>query len=177
MSAVRQTYAENRVAGLQCGKEHRLVRLRAGVRLHVHRIGMKELLRAVDRKPLGDVDEFASAVVTLSRISFGVLVGKLRALCLQHRCADVIFRRDKLDVFFLAPVFRGDRFPKLRIGLRKCRGAREHGAAIWSRVEGNAQFSIRATVLWTPKARAACVADSVVNPHIIRCRLKSNARH
>ena len=79
--------------------------------LDVGGISMKQLFRAVDRQSLGDVDELAPAVVALARIAFGVLVGELRPLRLQNARADVIFRRDQLDVLFLAPVFRRDRLP------------------------------------------------------------------
>jgi hypothetical protein len=40
----------------------------------------EQLLAAVDRQLLGDVDVFAAAVVALARIAFGVLVGELAAL-------------------------------------------------------------------------------------------------
>ena len=78
VAAVRQAHAEDRVAGLQRREEHRLVGLRARMRLHVGVVGAEELLRAVDRELLGDVDELAAAVVALAGVAFGVLVGELR---------------------------------------------------------------------------------------------------
>ena len=80
-----KAHAEDRVAGLQRREEDRLVGLRARVRLHVGDLRVEQLLRAVDRELLGDVDEFAAAVVALARVAFGVLVGELRALRGQHR--------------------------------------------------------------------------------------------
>src|SRR5439155_12222832 len=119
MAAVRKTHPENRVARLHRSEEHGLVRLRSGMGLDVRGVGAKQLLYAIDRQALGDVDEFATAVVTLAWIAFRIFVGELRSLCLQHRHAGVILRRDQLDMLYLAPVFRGDRLPELRIRLRK----------------------------------------------------------
>ena len=78
VAAVRQGHAEDRVAGLERREVDRLVGLRAGVRLHVGVLGAEELLRALDRERLDDVDELAAAVVALAGIAFGVLVGELR---------------------------------------------------------------------------------------------------
>src|SRR5690606_31699791 len=39
---------------------------------------------------------------TLARITFGVLVGQYRTLCLQHARARVVLRGDQLDVLLLA---------------------------------------------------------------------------
>ena len=79
------------------------------------------------RKLLGDVDEFAAAVVALARIAFGVLVGELRALRGQDRGAGVVLRGDQLDVVFLPLVLAGDGFPQLGIGVGERSGAAEHG--------------------------------------------------
>ena len=72
------------------------------MRLHVGVVGAEELLGAVDGELLGDVDEFAAAVVALARIAFGVLVGEHRALGFEHARAGVVLRGDQLDVIFLA---------------------------------------------------------------------------
>ena len=65
--ALRQVHAEERVAGLQEGEEHRGVGRRAGVRLHVRVVGAEQLLRAVDRELLDLVHDLAAAVVPLAR--------------------------------------------------------------------------------------------------------------
>ena len=78
------------------------VRLRAGVRLHVRVGGAEQLLGAIDRELLGDVDVLAAAVVALARIAFGVLVREHRALRLEHARARVVLGSDQLDVVFLA---------------------------------------------------------------------------
>ena len=101
--------AHEGVAGLQQRQEHRLVHLAAGVRLHVGEVAAEQLLRALDRQRLGDVDELAAAVVAVARIAFGVLVGHHRALRFQHGAADDVFRRDQLDLVLLAAELIADR--------------------------------------------------------------------
>jgi hypothetical protein len=85
------------------------------MRLHVGVGGAEQLLRPLDRQLLGDVDEFAAAVVALAGIAFGVLVGQHRALRLEHARARVVLRGDQLDVVFLALPARRHRLRKLRI--------------------------------------------------------------
>ena len=129
VSAVRQAHAEDRVAGLERGEEDGLVRLRAGMRLHVREIGVEELLRPVDRELLDDVDVLAAAVIALARIAFRVLVGELRALRRQHRRARVVLRGDELDVIFLAPVLGGNGSPDVGVVLGDRVRAMEHGGS------------------------------------------------
>ena len=64
----------------------------------------------------------AAAVIALARQTFGVLVGQHRALRLQHRPADDVFRRDQLDLVALAAQFQPDGLGDFRIGLGQ-RGA------------------------------------------------------
>ena len=123
VAAFGQAHAHDGVAGLQQGEEHRLVGLRAGVRLHVGEVGAEQLLHAVDRQLLGHVDELAAAVVALARIALGVLVGELGALGLHHRRGGVVLRSDQLDVLFLAPVLALDDRGDLGIGVGEDGGA------------------------------------------------------
>ena len=87
--------------GLAEGHQHGLVGLRAGVRLDVGGFGAEQLLQAVDGDLLGDVDVFATTVVALARVAFGVLVGELGALGFHDGLAHVVFGRDQFDVVFL----------------------------------------------------------------------------
>jgi len=98
-------------------EEDRLVHLAAGVRLHVGKLRAEQFLGALDRQRLGDVDPFAAAVVTRTRIPFRVLVRHHRALRFQHRPADDVFRRNQLDLMPLAAEFAFDRGSDFRIGL------------------------------------------------------------
>ena len=77
VAAFGQAHAHDRVARLQQGEEHRLVGLRARVGLHVGVLGAEQLLHAVDRQLLDDVDVLAAAVVALAGVALGVLVGEL----------------------------------------------------------------------------------------------------
>ena len=128
VAAFGQAHAHDGVAGLEEGHEHRLVGLRAGVGLHVGGFGAEQRFHAVDRQLLDDVHVFAAAVVALGGIAFGVLVGELRALRLHHRRAGVVFRRDQLDVIFLALVFFLNRRPQVGVGLGEGVLAVEHGS-------------------------------------------------
>ena len=85
VAAGGQAHAEDGVARLQQRQEHRLVGLRAGVRLHVGEAAVEQLLGAVDGQLLGHVDVLAAAVVAPAGIALGVFVGQHRALRLQHR--------------------------------------------------------------------------------------------
>ena len=105
VAAHRERHAQDRVAGLQHRGVHRLVRLRAGMRLHVRPRRAEQLLRALDGERLGHVDVLAAAVVALAGIALGVLVGELAALRDQHLAADVVLGGDQLDVVFLASGF------------------------------------------------------------------------
>ena len=65
-------------------------------------LGAEQLLGAVDRELLGDVDVLATAVVALARVALGVLVGEHRALGLEHRHRDEVLRGDHLERVLLA---------------------------------------------------------------------------
>ena len=90
MAAVREIHSENGIARLERGHIDRDIGLRAGVRLHVGVLGAEELLRAVDRKLLGLVDEFAAAVIALRAVAFGVLIRQHRAHRFEHRFGDEV---------------------------------------------------------------------------------------
>ena len=109
MAAGGEIEAHEGIAGLQQRQKHRLVHLAAGVRLHVGELRAEQLLGALDRQRLGDVDPFAAAVIARARIAFGIFVGHHRALRFQHRPADDVFRRDQLDLMTLAAEFALDR--------------------------------------------------------------------
>ena len=128
VAAFGQAHAHDRVAGLDEAEEHRLIRLRAGVGLDVGELRAEELLAAVDRELLGDVDELAAAVVALAGIALGVLVGELAALRRHDRRRRVVLRRDELDVLFLAAVLALDHRGDLGVDVgERESGSFEHG--------------------------------------------------
>ncbi len=81
---------------------------------------------AFDREHFDLIDVFAAAVVALRRIAFGVFVRQHRALRLQHSRACVIFRRDQLDVIFLALLLIGNRLPQRIVVAGKLHFGIEH---------------------------------------------------
>ncbi len=87
------------------------------MRLHIGEVAVEQLLGAVDRQLLGDVDEFAAAVIAPAGIALGVFVGEHRALRLEHRARDDVLRGDQLDLFALALEFLVDRRGDLGIDL------------------------------------------------------------
>ena len=102
VAAVRQLEAQDRVARLQQRVVDGRVGLRAGVRLDVRVLGAEQLLRAVDRELLGDVDVLAAAVVAPARVALGVLVRQHAALALQHRLRHEVLGGDHLERALLA---------------------------------------------------------------------------
>ena len=119
VTALRQIHAEERVAGLEEGEEHRGIRRRTAVRLHVGVIGPEQLLESVDRQLLDLIHDVASAVVALARQSFGVLVGERRAHRFHDRRRHEILAGDELQPVALALRFLVDQMRDLRIRLRQ----------------------------------------------------------
>jgi hypothetical protein len=114
VAAFGQAHAHDGVAGLQEGQQHGFVGRGAAMRLHIGGVGAEELLHAVDRQLLGDVDVLAAAVVALARVALGVLVGELRALGGHDGRGSVVLARDQLDVVFLARGSRPGWQPRFR---------------------------------------------------------------
>ncbi len=131
VAAFGQAHSHDRVARLQQPEEHRLVRLRARVRLHVGVGRAEESLAAVDRELLRHVDEFAAAVVALAGVAFGVFVRQLAPLRRHHRGRRVVLRGDEFDVLFLALVLALDDGPQLRVDIGDGgRASLKHGSQI-----------------------------------------------
>ena len=88
------------------GSQHREVDghvgLRARVRLDVGVIGAEELLGAIARDVLDDVDLLAATVVALAGKPLGVLVGEHGTGGLEHRQRDEVLGGDQLDGAALA---------------------------------------------------------------------------
>ena len=108
-----------RVARLQQRQEHRLVHLRAGIRLHVGEIDAEQLLGALDGELFGDIDELAAAIIALARITLGIFVRHDRALRFQDGAGNNVFRGDQLDLMPLTTQFLIDRAKDFRIGIGK----------------------------------------------------------
>ena len=113
--AMREVQSENGVAGLDDRGVGGHVGGGSRVRLHVGVLGAEELLGAVARQVLHHVGEFASTVIALAGIAFGILVGEDRAGRFQHGLADKILRGDQLQAFVLAALFVLNRLRDVRI--------------------------------------------------------------
>ena len=109
--------AQNPVSGAQQHEEHRLVRLRARMRLHVGVGGAEEFLCALDGEALDDVDVFSAPVEAVSGITLQRLVADLVSERLAHRAAHDVLRGDELDLDALAPRLVVERLAHRRIGL------------------------------------------------------------
>ncbi len=90
------------VAGLHQRHEHFGIGRGAGMRLHIGKAAAEQFGDAVDRKPLGDIDILAAAVIALAGQTFGIFVGQHRTLRLKHGAADDVLGRDQLDLVALA---------------------------------------------------------------------------
>ncbi len=121
VAAGGERHAQQRFARLHQREIDGAVGLRAGVRLHIGEFAAEQLLRPLDGERLGDVDELAAAVVAPAGIAFGILVGHHRALRLEHRPRDDVFRGDQLDVILLPPQFLADGGGDVRVGFRQRR--------------------------------------------------------
>ena len=102
MAAGVERQAHEGVAGLHQREEHGLVGLRARMGLDVGEAAVEQALGAVDGQCLGDIDEFAAAVIAPAGIAFGVFVGEHRALRLEHGAANDVLGGNQLDLGLLA---------------------------------------------------------------------------
>ncbi|MND58788.1 hypothetical protein D3C80_499570 [compost metagenome] len=126
-----------RVARLQEREEDGLVHLRTRVGLDVDEVDAEQLLGALDGKLFGDIDELAAAIITLARITFGILVGHDRALGFEHGARDDVLRCNQLDLVTLTTEFLLDRAKDFRVGFgeragEECFGIR-HEQGSWER--------------------------------------------
>lgn len=76
VSSVGKVESEEFVARFQCGHEDRHIGLCSGVRLHIGIFGTEYLLDTFDGELFGTIHNLTSAVVAVSGIAFGVLVGE-----------------------------------------------------------------------------------------------------
>ena len=117
MSARCEVETQDPVSGTQQHEEHRLVRLRARVRLDVGVGRAEERLRALDGEALDDVDVLAAAVEAVSGITLQRLVAHLVSERLAHRSAHDVLRCDELDLGALAARLAVERFAHRRVGI------------------------------------------------------------
>ena len=88
------------------------------MRLHIGGVCAEQLLDAVDRELLGNVDIFTTALIPFAGIALCVFVGQLSALRLHDCGRGIVFARDQFDMVFLSLVFVLNGRPKFRVSLR-----------------------------------------------------------
>ena len=88
------------------------------MRLNVGIGAVEKFFGAVDGKLFGNVDEFATAVITFAGITFGVFVRQNGALSLHDRTAHDIFRRDEFKLVALTIEFIFHRREKFGVFLQ-----------------------------------------------------------
>ncbi len=104
VSALVEVQSHELVAWLQHCQQHCSICLCSGVRLYIGIFCTEELLHAVNGKLLTLVDDLTAAIVAVSGISFGILVGHVRPHSLHHLIADEVLRSDELHALQLALV-------------------------------------------------------------------------
>ena len=97
VAAMGEVETHECVAGFHASHEHGHVGLSAGVRLHVGIFSPEELFDTVAAEVFHDVDYFATAVVAVAGIAFGVFVGEAGAHGAHHFIAHEVFRSDEFD--------------------------------------------------------------------------------
>src|SRR5437899_12126231 len=125
MPALIERHAHEGIAGLEQRHEHRLVGLRARMRLHVGEAAVEQLAGAVDGELLGLVDLLAAAVVAPPGVALGVFVGEHRSRRLEHGARHDVLRGDQLDLLALAVQLALQHGVDRGIGLGQVLG--EHG--------------------------------------------------
>ncbi len=188
MPAVGEVHAQDRVPRLQDGEVDGHVGLGARVRLDVRVVGPEELLGPLDGERLDDVDELAAVVVSLARVSLGVLVGHDASLGLEDRLVDEVLRRDELQLSGLSLRFLQDGGRHLGIDLL------QHGHRLLTLLRYLQSFCSSSRILsrrfwWRPPSKGvsshvlmirSAAAASVLRPASTRmfeslcCRLKAS---
>ena len=107
VTAMGEVHAEHGIAGLQRAEVDGHVGLGAGMGLDVGVLRSEEPLGALDGQVLGQVHEFAAAVVALAGIAFGVLVGQHAAHGLAHGRGGEVFGGDEFQAAHLAVALQG----------------------------------------------------------------------
>ncbi len=122
VAAGGEAEAHDRVAGLEQRHHHRAIGLRAGMRLDVGELAAEQFLGSLDGQRLDRVGRGAALVIAAAGIAFGIFVGEHRALRLEHRAADDIFRSDELDLGLLAGQLVTNRILDRRVGFAQATG-------------------------------------------------------
>ena len=138
----------------------------------------EELLETIDREQSRHVDPLAAAVVPLSGIAFGVLVGHHAAHRFANRAARVVFRSDQLEVLALAPLLAGDRGKEFGI-LRFDRARRAECPSPTHSPDAVASCTIFRRVcasVTSPRSRSLSVRARCASPNSKSCSVRYACR-
>src|SRR5579864_3562866 len=83
--------------------------------LNIDMLGAEKLLCAIPSQVLDHVDEFASAIISLARISFRVFIREYAAGGLEYGFRSEVFTGDQLQAAVLALHFVLDGFINVRV--------------------------------------------------------------
>ena len=158
MAAGGEIEAHEGVAGRHQRHERGGIGGGAGMRLDVCEFTSEKLGNPFDCQGFRDIDVLAAAVIAPARQALGIFVGEDRALRLQHRLADDVFRRDQLDLVALAAELAPDRIGHFGVGFRQgCGEQVRHGGAGSRRIG----HCIHAACQGWPPTRRFIRADSI----------------
>ena len=90
--AVSQAHAKHGITGRTQRQVNGSVGLRTGMRLNVGIVGAEQLLGAIDRQLLRNIDVFTPAIITFAGIALRILVGEDAALGFQDKITDLTDR-------------------------------------------------------------------------------------
>ena len=106
MSAVIKVHAHICITGLKHSEENSHVSLCSRMRLNINVVTAKQLLGPLSCKFFNHIHTFAAAVVSLTRISFGIFIGKGRTHSCHNSLAYPVFGGDQLNMAVLSCHFR-----------------------------------------------------------------------
>jgi len=143
MSARREIEPQKDIARLQQGQEYGLIRLAAGIWLHIGEFAVEQAADTLDCQRFGNIDELAAAIIAPARIAFGIFIRHDRALRFEHGVRDDIFRGDQFDFMLLTAELQLDRLGDFRIGIGETSGEKRIGGGPASlRLKAHGQFPV-----------------------------------
>ena len=117
MAAMVKIHPHNRIARIADGKLNGKVCLSAGMGLHIGIIAAKQFFCPFNRQIFHYIHAFAPAIISFSRISFRIFVGKRAAHRRHHGFADPVFRCNQFNMAVLPVLFIHNRLRNFRIYL------------------------------------------------------------
>ncbi len=115
--AMVQVHAHNGVPGLTHSKLHGHIGLGSGMGLHIHILTAEKFPGPLYGKPLHLIHTFTAAVVSLSRITFGIFVGQRAPHGCHDRLADPVLRGDQLKMAVLPLLLVHNHLRDLRVNI------------------------------------------------------------